>query len=178
MIWYFQTWDHTLELFARIASLQLRNYLDESQQRRCYEIVIWESSIRIFVWSIPIRAIRGRGGGKKIEDEIDTPKPDLFRKPCKQHFRFVLFSASSPLFREKSTPLERTRARFRRDTSDRDDSEFAIVGSKVSRLCPRHNKHHHGDHVARESSVRGRRRAWSLAVTSRTEPRARHRVRK
>lgn len=162
MIWYFQTWETSM------------NHNSIAVTRSLY-------GSRRYAFSFdrsPSELSEEEEGEKKIEDEIDTPKPDLFRKPCKQHFRFVLFSASSPLFREKSTPLERTRARFRRDTSDRDDSESAIVGSKVSRLCPRHNKHHHGDHVARESSVRGRRRAWSLAVTSRTEPRARHRVRK
>lgn len=163
-----------------IASLQLRN-LDESH---CVAVTRSLYGSRRYVFSFdrsPSSSSRKRRGKKLKTKSIRIRNPTCFGNLANS----ISASSYSPprrlSFERKSTAVERRRARFRRDTSDRDDSEFAIVGSKVSRLCPRHNKHgvhRHGDHVARESSVRGRRRAWSLAVTSRTEPRARHRLRK
>lgn len=84
---YFRTWDHTLKLITRIASLQLQNS-DESH--RCYEIVkaCRGSSLKLPNFEISLcrrvvdthfrfidldRAI-GRGG-EKIQEKIDTPKP-------------------------------------------------------------------------------------------------------
>lgn len=64
-------------------------------------------------------------------------KPDSFRKPCKQ---FPLLPSHPHRCSFERRALLGEHGRDFRDLGDLDESEFAIVGSKVSRLCPRHNK--------------------------------------